>query len=44
MFGLNFHITVTIKGSQDRNPHRAGAWRQELMKKPWRVLLTGLLP
>jgi hypothetical protein len=29
------------KGSQDRNSHRAGSWRQELMQKPWRVLLTG---
>ena len=32
------------KGSQDRNSNRAGTWRQELMQKPWRVLLTGLLP
>jgi hypothetical protein len=23
--------------------HRAGTWRQELMQRPWRVLLTGLL-
>ena len=28
---------------QGRNSHRAGTWRQELMQRPWRVLLTGLL-
>jgi hypothetical protein len=32
------------KGSQDKNSHRAGTWRQELMQRSWRVLLTGLLP
>jgi hypothetical protein len=37
------------KGSQNRDSHRAGTWRQELMQKPWGVgghgmLLTGLLP
>jgi hypothetical protein len=25
------------EGSQDRNSHRAGTWRQELMYRPWRV-------
>jgi hypothetical protein len=29
--------------SQDRNSSRAGTWRQELMQRSWRVLLTGLL-
>ena len=24
------------KGSQDRNSHRAGTWRQELMQRTWR--------
>jgi len=32
------------KGSQDKNSNRAGTWRQELMQRPWGVLLTGLLP
>jgi len=32
-----------IEGSQDRNSNRSGSWKQELMWKPWRVLLTGLL-
>jgi len=31
------------EGSQDRNPNKAGTWRQELRQRPWRVLLTGLL-
>ena len=26
----------TIKGSQNRNSHRAGTWRQELLQRPWR--------
>jgi hypothetical protein len=25
-----------IKRSQDKDSNRAGTWRQELMKKPWR--------
>jgi hypothetical protein len=40
------HISTLLfitKGSQDRNLHRAGTWRQELMQRPWRVLLTDLL-
>lgn len=32
------------KGSQSRNSHREGTWSQELLQKPWRVLLTDLLP
>jgi hypothetical protein len=31
------------EGSQDRSSSRAGTWRQELMQRPWRVLLTALL-
>jgi len=29
--------------SQDRNSSKAGTWRQELMQRPWGMLLTGLL-
>jgi hypothetical protein len=29
-------LLFIIKGSQDRNSHRAGTWRQELMQRPWR--------
>ena len=32
------------KGSQDRNSHRAGIGRQELMQSHGGVLLIGLLP
>jgi hypothetical protein len=39
-----YTLLFITKGSQDRNSNRAGTWRQELMQKPWRVLLTGLLP
>jgi hypothetical protein len=38
-----FTLLFITKGSQDRNSHRAGTWRQELMQRPWRVLLTGFL-
>ena len=36
---------LMFKGSQDRNSSRArtGGGRQELIQKPWRVLLTGLV-
>jgi hypothetical protein len=37
-------LLFITKGSQDWNSHRVGTWRQELMQRPWRVLLTGLLP
>jgi hypothetical protein len=36
-------LLFITKGSQVRNPHRARTWRQELMQRPWRMLLTGLL-
>ena len=35
-------LSIT-KGSQDRNSNRTGTWRQELMQRLWRVLLTWLL-
>jgi hypothetical protein len=35
-------LLFITKGNQDRNTHRAGTWRQELMQRPWRELLTGL--
>lgn len=33
-----------MKRSQNRNSNRAGVWRQELVQRLCRVLLTGLLP
>jgi hypothetical protein len=29
-----------IEEVQDRNSGRAGTWRQELMLRPWRVLVS----
>jgi hypothetical protein len=29
-------LLFITKGSQDRNSHRAGTWRQELMQRTWR--------
>jgi hypothetical protein len=29
-------LLFIIKGSQDRNSHRVGTWRQEWMQKPWK--------
>ena len=37
-------ISLFVAKGQDRNSNRAGTWRQELMQRTWRVLLTGLLP
>jgi hypothetical protein len=31
-----FTLLFIAKGSQDRNPHRAGTWRQELIQRLWR--------
>jgi hypothetical protein len=31
-----FTLLFITKGSQDWNPSRAGAWRQELIQSPWR--------
>jgi hypothetical protein len=28
-------LLFITKGSQDRNSHRAGTWRQELMQRSW---------
>ena len=36
-------LLFITKGNEDRKSHRARIWRQKLMKKPWKVLLTGLL-
>jgi hypothetical protein len=41
-------LLFITKGSQDRNSHRAGNWRQELKQRPWRgdaywLALHGLL-
>jgi hypothetical protein len=32
-----FTLLFITKGSQDRNSHRVGTWRLELMQTPWRV-------
>ena len=40
---FNLVALFIIEGSQDRNSIGAGTWRQELMQRPWRVLLAGLL-
>jgi hypothetical protein len=37
-------LLFTTKGSQVRKSHRAATWRQELIQRPWGMLLTGLLP
>jgi hypothetical protein len=37
-------LLFITKGSQDWNSSRSGSRRQELIQRPWRVLLTGLLP
>jgi hypothetical protein len=37
-------LLFITKGSQDRNSRRTGTWRQELVQRACRVLLTGLLP
>jgi hypothetical protein len=31
-----FTLLFITKGSQDRNSHRAGTWRQELRQRPWK--------
>jgi hypothetical protein len=28
-------LLFITKGNQDWNSHKVGAWRQELMQKPW---------
>jgi hypothetical protein len=33
-----------IEGNQDRNSHGAGTWKQKPIQRPWRRMLTGLLP
>ena len=36
-------LGLSFSQSQDRNLSRAGTWRQDLMQRPWRGLLPGLL-
>jgi hypothetical protein len=31
-----YYLLLIIKGRQDRILNREGAWRQELMQRPWR--------
>jgi hypothetical protein len=42
MLAYTSTLLFITEGSQDRNSERAGTWRQELMQRPWRELLTGL--
>jgi len=35
---------LSLKETQDRNSHRTGTWRQELMQRPWRVAAYWLAP
>jgi hypothetical protein len=37
-------LLFITKESQDRNSHRAGAWRQKLMQRPWRDAAYWLAP
>jgi len=37
-------LLFITKGSQDRNSHRAGTWRQELMQRPCRDAAYWLAP
>ena len=37
-------LLFTTRGSQDRNSHRAGTWRPELMQSPWRGAAYWLAP
>jgi hypothetical protein len=38
------HSQSVTEGKQDKNSNKAGTWRQELMQRPWRMLLTGSSP
>ena len=42
-FVLTFCVLFITGGSHDRSSSSTGPWGQELMLRPWRVLLTGLL-
>lgn len=35
--------SLFIMGRQDMNSNRAGTWKQEVMQRPQRMLLTGWL-
>jgi hypothetical protein len=39
-FGLYFLITAHHQRKSGRNLNRAGSWRQELMQRPYKMLLT----
>jgi hypothetical protein len=43
---LAYDVTplFTVEGSQDRNPHGAGAWRQEMMQRPQKFAAYWLAP
>ena len=41
---MHFHTLFITEGSEGRNISRARNLETELMQRPWRVLLTGLLP
>lgn len=45
LFGLcyHYHSLFIINGSPDCNSKWAGPWRQELVLRPWRILVSGLL-
>jgi hypothetical protein len=34
---------LIIKRTEDRDTNGAGTWRQELMRRPWRVLLADVI-
>ena len=44
LFNLHLTLLFITKGSQDRNSHKAGTWRQEWMQKPWRNAAYWLAP
>ena len=43
LLGLCFHLTVHHRRKSGRNSNREGTWKQELMQRPWRGAVTGLL-
>lgn len=43
MFAYTSTLWSIIKGIQDRNPYKAGIWRQELIQNHGVMFLTGLV-